>query len=142
MMQHKVNNQPLPEYNFQTKRRKQKNLNNWGSFLQTLPQLSEKNKILLSYDPSIIHTSINKLFDFTLFKNLDFYLRSKGWRQLEKLETFNLFQLIMYGKKSKYISILVPILLKFEDELILEQVAWLSFRPNEKWCKYNRIIHW
>ena len=99
MMQHKVNNQPLPEYNFQTKRRKQKNLNNWGSFLQTLPQLSEKNKILLSYDPSIIHTSINKLFDFTLFKNLDFYLRSKGWRQLEKLETFNLFQLINYGKK-------------------------------------------
>ena len=141
MMQHKVNNQPLPEYNFQTKRRKQKNLNNRGSFLQTLPHFFREEQDL-SYDPSIIHTSINKLFDFTLFKNLDFYLRSKGWRQFEKLETFNLFQLIIYSKKSKYISFLFPILLKFEDELILEQVAWLSFRPNEKWCKYNRIIHW
>ena len=57
----------------------------------------------MSYDPSIIHTSINKLFDFNLFKNLDFYLRSKGWRQYEKLETFNLIQLIIYGKKSQNI---------------------------------------
>ena len=80
------------------------------------------------------------ILPFLKIKN--FYLRSKGWRQFEKLETFNLFQLIIYSQKSKIHFISVLVFSNFiEDELILEQVAWLSFHPNEKRCKYNRIIH-
>lgn len=60
MMQHKVNTQPLPENNFDilTKRGKQKKQPN-----NSFPQTSGLQRRTMSYDPSIIHTSINKLFE-------------------------------------------------------------------------------